>query len=274
MENFGANDERPKNECLRLINNECDIFVGIYAHRYGFIPKGDNVSITEAEYRAATSAGIPRLIYIVDEKTPWVLDHVDKGGAAKKLLKLKSNLKLDHTCGFFSNKDQLAAKVVADLGRHFSLRALGGADRVAEQRGAASNRKKSGTVEEWSAYRQEVFKANRGVYLVHVISPSKAKGQTFDISVYLLKHYDGDLSEVDRAEFFLGRYWDNRIFSVKNGGGPIGISISAYGPFLCTCRVVFKDGHESYINRYIDFEMEDVIKQLPTRKKARALAAR
>src|SRR5436853_592668 len=67
MEHFGARDERPKDECLRLIAEESDFFVGVYAHRYGYVPEGDNLSITEAEYDAATSAGLPRLIYIVHE---------------------------------------------------------------------------------------------------------------------------------------------------------------------------------------------------------------
>lgn len=44
MEHLGARDERPKDECLRLIAEESDIFVGIYAHRYGFIPEGDSIS--------------------------------------------------------------------------------------------------------------------------------------------------------------------------------------------------------------------------------------
>ena len=34
MEHFGARDERPKDECLRLVREESDVFVGIYAHRY------------------------------------------------------------------------------------------------------------------------------------------------------------------------------------------------------------------------------------------------
>jgi hypothetical protein len=53
MENFGARDERPKAECLRLIQEESDSFIGVYAHRYGYIPKGERKSITEAEYDAA-----------------------------------------------------------------------------------------------------------------------------------------------------------------------------------------------------------------------------
>jgi len=71
MEHFGARDERPKDECLRLIREEADIFVGIYAHRYGCIPKGDAVSITEAEYDQATNVPLKRLIYLIDETIPW-----------------------------------------------------------------------------------------------------------------------------------------------------------------------------------------------------------
>jgi hypothetical protein len=41
MEQFGARDERPKDECLRLIKEESDLFVRIYAYQYGFIPKGE-----------------------------------------------------------------------------------------------------------------------------------------------------------------------------------------------------------------------------------------
>ncbi|UCE05506.1 MAG: DUF4062 domain-containing protein [bacterium] len=42
----------PKEECLENVD-EADIFIGIYAYRYGFIPKGDKLSITEQEYNKA-----------------------------------------------------------------------------------------------------------------------------------------------------------------------------------------------------------------------------
>jgi Domain of unknown function (DUF4062) len=48
MEHFGSRDERPIDECKRVINKECDLFVGIYAKRYGFIPEGEKTSITAA----------------------------------------------------------------------------------------------------------------------------------------------------------------------------------------------------------------------------------
>ena len=69
MENFGARDERPLIECQKLITKS-DIFVGIYAHRYGFIPQNQSRSITELEYNHAITNQKPCFLYIVDENHP------------------------------------------------------------------------------------------------------------------------------------------------------------------------------------------------------------
>jgi hypothetical protein len=119
MEHFGARDERPKDECVRLITEDADVFVGIYGHRYGYVPANDEISITESEYEAATSAGLPRLIYLVDESVPWVPEYIDKGDSELKLAAFKQRLKASHMCALFRSKHDLAAKVAADLGRHF-----------------------------------------------------------------------------------------------------------------------------------------------------------
>jgi hypothetical protein len=89
--------------------------------------------------------------------------------------------------------------------------------------------------------------------------------QKFDIAIYLLSHQPEtsdsyNLRDVDHVEFFFGPKWGNKIFDITNNGGLIGISISAYGPFLCTCRVTFKDKKQICLSRYIDFEMESVLK--------------
>ena len=47
MEKFGARPEEPSLACLDEVEGS-DLFVGIYAHRYGFIPADSKVSITEA----------------------------------------------------------------------------------------------------------------------------------------------------------------------------------------------------------------------------------
>jgi len=82
MENLGARDERPKDECLRLVQSESDPFVGICAHLYGFFPRGNDISITESEYEAATRANLPRFIYLRDSDHPWLPRTLIKGRQA------------------------------------------------------------------------------------------------------------------------------------------------------------------------------------------------
>lgn len=123
MEHFGARDERPADECVRLVNEESDLFVGIYAHRYGYVPDGATMSISEMEYKAATDVSLPRFIYVVDENQPWLPAHIDEGTSRERLLAFKGALKKRHICQTFGGQDQLATKVVADVGRHIAMQA-------------------------------------------------------------------------------------------------------------------------------------------------------
>jgi phosphoserine phosphatase len=116
MEHFGSSDERPKEGCLRLLREQADAFVGIYAHRYGFIPAGQDVSITEAEYNEAAVAKIPRFIYILDDDALWLPKQIEGEPGKSKLSKLKAKLKAEHFCSTFNSPDDLAAKVAADVG--------------------------------------------------------------------------------------------------------------------------------------------------------------
>ena len=67
MEDYVARDERPLEKCLRDVE-WCDVYIGIFAHRYGYIPLEDNPerkSITELEYRKAVEAGKHKLIFLL-----------------------------------------------------------------------------------------------------------------------------------------------------------------------------------------------------------------
>jgi len=263
MEHFGARDERPQDECLRLIREESAFFVGIYAHRYGMIPKGATTSITEAEYEMATNAGLKRFIYIVDDSVPWILSNVDKGKARAKLCSFKDRLKADHMWSSFSNKDDLAAKVAADLGREISIKGLKHVSQSVSSKLQDSNEVR--TIVEWNKFRQAAYEHCKFTFIAHTLKPSKNMDQKFDIAIYLLRHNPQsldsyELDDVERAEFFLGQKWGNKIFEVKNEGSLVGISVSAYGPFLCTCRVTFKDNQQILLSKYIDFEMENALK--------------
>jgi Domain of unknown function (DUF4062) len=259
MEHFGARDERPVNECVRLVREESDLFVGIYAHRYGYVPDGAETSISEMEYRAATEAALPRFIYLVDDNQPWRPAHIDTGLSRKRLLAFKGSLQKSHICQRFMGADQLATRVVADIGRHIAMQKIPkiGPGIPVRDIGLDSLR---GPVNEsacdWNDRRNDIYKNHQGLFLTHVIQSSTKPGQTFDVLIYLIRHKSEDLSDVKVAEFFLGPYWEDKVFPAVAQNGFIGISTSAYGTFLCVCRVTFTDGRHIYLNRYIDFETQ------------------
>ena len=109
--------------------------------------------------------------------------------------------------------------------------------------------------DDWSTERNSIYQRNRGFFLAHVIEPSSKHGQEYDIFIYLVRHKSDTFDDIDFAEFFLGSYWGNEVFCEKPKGRKIGISTAAYGPFLCTCKITFKDKESVSISRYIDFEM-------------------
>jgi hypothetical protein len=109
--------------------------------------------------------------------------------------------------------------------------------------------------------RERIYNKNRGYFVVHVLEPSQKRQQYFDIFIYIIKHKSTDYSDIQKVEFFFGKYWNNKIFIGKKSGGYIGIKTSAYGPFLCTCRITFTDQTVASLYRYIDFEMGYILKE-------------
>jgi hypothetical protein len=260
MEHFGSRDDRPLDGCLKLLQ-DCDFFVGIYAHRYGSIPPSEIKSIAELEYDKATIMGITKLIYLIEKTTPWNPTLIDKSKDAKKLRLFKQKLS-GQIYANFTNKDDLAKKVAADLGREIQLKSLARVENSlsnAEQ----TNPLNPKTKKEWNEFRWSVYKNSKHTFIAHTIKP--AGGKNFDVSVYLLRHTTEKpdtytIHDIIKAEFFFGKNMGDQVFEVKNTGGPIGIVISLYGPILCTCRVTFADGEKLFLSKYIDLEMESVLK--------------
>ena len=113
--------------------------------------------------------------------------------------------------------------------------------------------------QDWDQERITIYEKHRGLFLTHVIAQSIRPKQKYDIYIYLIKHKTTDLSDVEFAEFFFGHMWGSKVFKEYHKKGVIGISTSAYGPFLCTCRVHMKDETVTFLSRYIDFEMGRMI---------------
>jgi hypothetical protein len=117
MDNFMARDEEPLEACLQEVNS-ADVFVGIYAWRYGFIPEGSRISITEQELLEAERAGKPCFCFFVDEGHPWP-DALRESGEGERLLQeLKARIGARRVIATFTTPENLAGKVGATLHRH------------------------------------------------------------------------------------------------------------------------------------------------------------
>lgn len=118
MEYFGSRTDDAIEVCKNEIDRS-DIVVGIYAHRYGWIPPGSAVSITEMEFDYARRQGKKILCYVVDENHPWPPKFIEGGEAYTKLTAFKQKVgQLVRTV--FTTPDDLAKQVAADLAREIS----------------------------------------------------------------------------------------------------------------------------------------------------------
>src|SRR6266566_7918422 len=94
MEHLPAADADAIAESLRMVN-EADIYLGIFAYRYGYVPQGYAISITGMEYNRAVERGIPRLIFLMDEEHDVKPADVERGDGAVKLDAFKERLKVE-----------------------------------------------------------------------------------------------------------------------------------------------------------------------------------
>jgi regulator of protease activity HflC (stomatin/prohibitin superfamily) len=116
MEDYVATDERPLDKCLADVAS-CDVYVGIFAWRYGYIPPGQERSVTELEYRKAGEVDIPRLIFLLDEDAPWPSSKMEKGAGRAKIEALRDELRAARLVQVFKSPDDLALNVAAAIAR-------------------------------------------------------------------------------------------------------------------------------------------------------------
>jgi hypothetical protein len=113
MEDYVATDERPLDRCLADVD-ACDLYVGIIAWRYGYIPLKNNParkSITELEYRRAASKGKPCLLFLLGPRATWPEAEIDDGALRTCIADFRRELEKDRLVSYFQNADQLAKLV-------------------------------------------------------------------------------------------------------------------------------------------------------------------
>jgi conflict system STAND superfamily ATPase/uncharacterized protein DUF4062 len=121
MEDYIATDRRPVDKCLADVAR-ADIYVGLFAFRYGYVPPADHgnsgrLSITELELRHAEKLRKPCLAFVVSEDTPWPPKFID-GFKGERINWLREYLLTEKTASFFSSPHQLGSLVQAAVTKH------------------------------------------------------------------------------------------------------------------------------------------------------------
>ena len=127
MEDYVARDDRPLEACLKDVE-QADIYVGLFAFRYGYIPprehgNPENLSITELEFRCADASSKTQcLIFLLDEKAPWSNAFNDawtgQGDKGERIRRLRETLTREKMGSFFTSPYELASKVQSAVKLH------------------------------------------------------------------------------------------------------------------------------------------------------------
>lgn len=115
MEIFTAENRPVIEACLEYVA-QADVLVGIIAHRYGWIPKGKKISITEMEYDYARE----RLMFLIDDSLPITKDRdfdplPDRWKMQQKLEQFKQKIAKDKIMPARFTEEDLQNKVYEAL---------------------------------------------------------------------------------------------------------------------------------------------------------------
>ena len=99
---------------LRLVEKS-DVYVGVFAWRYGYVPDGHDISITEMEYNRAVELNKPVLIFFSHDDHPITARDVETGPGAAKLKALKDQIGKKHVAAYFKSPGDLKGDVLGAL---------------------------------------------------------------------------------------------------------------------------------------------------------------
>ena len=124
MEYLPASGDDAIKVSLEMVE-QAEIYLGIFAYRYGFLPPGHDISITEMEYNRAKERGIPRLIFFMHEDHPTTPkqmregldDPAEEARRKEKLRDLKKRIGLENIVKEFKNPDDFRALVIDALSK-------------------------------------------------------------------------------------------------------------------------------------------------------------
>jgi len=146
MEDYVAEDLRPLSRCLADVES-CDVYVGIFAWRYGslatdagssglVLPSNavlGKTSVTECELRQAIDKNKPVLAFLLDQNAEWSPNYFDAitgdGENGKAITRLRQELGQKFMISYFRTPEDLASLVSAsiyraEMGRQMTLKSI------------------------------------------------------------------------------------------------------------------------------------------------------
>ena len=115
MEHLPARDADAIRVSLEMVD-KADIYIGVYAWRYGHIPAAQDISITEMELERAIERKIPILVFLIHKDHPLTIEMVEADKEAQeKLKKLKERASLDRGRLEFKSPEDLRSHIIQSL---------------------------------------------------------------------------------------------------------------------------------------------------------------
>lgn len=115
MENLPARDADAIRVSIEMVD-KADIYIGIFAWRYGHKPKGHDTSITEMEFNRAVERGIPILVFVISKEHALTIEMVETDKEAQqKLAELKERASAGRGRREFKSPDDLRGEVIHAL---------------------------------------------------------------------------------------------------------------------------------------------------------------
>lgn len=114
MEHLPADPRQALPVSLEMVD-QADIYVGVFGRRYGFVPDGQERSITELEYERARERNLPCLIFISAPEHLWTEADVETGEGATRLAALVERLRKQTGWSSFASAEQLGTLVMQAL---------------------------------------------------------------------------------------------------------------------------------------------------------------
>jgi hypothetical protein len=95
--------------------HQADIFIGVYAYRYGSLIEGEVISVIEKEYNVACRANKRRLLFLIDPAAHWPVSQIERGEGMERLEALMRRIRSETVYNHFTTPDSLQARVFFGL---------------------------------------------------------------------------------------------------------------------------------------------------------------